>query len=54
MSRMALNRVRPRKMPVWMKLWGMPTEFLHKEGVSYAVSAVGKLLQVDIVTATNS
>ena len=51
---MSLSHVHPRKMPVWVKLWGVPMEFLHEEGVGYAVSALGKPLQMDIVTTTNS
>ncbi|KAF2300612.1 hypothetical protein GH714_014496 [Hevea brasiliensis] len=52
--KMKLLELDKSKIPVWIKLMGIPMEYMTMQGLSYIASAVGKPLYVDRATASMS
>ncbi|GKV19260.1 hypothetical protein SLEP1_g29545 [Rubroshorea leprosula] len=40
----------PKRVPIWVKLWKVPMEFLSMEGLSYIANAIGVPLALDKAT----
>uniref|UniRef100_A0A2C9U2F4 DUF4283 domain-containing protein n=1 Tax=Manihot esculenta TaxID=3983 RepID=A0A2C9U2F4_MANES len=52
--RMKLLELNKSRIPVWIKLTGIPMEYMTMQGLSYIASALGKPLNVDRATASVS
>ncbi|GKV50648.1 hypothetical protein SLEP1_g57349 [Rubroshorea leprosula] len=45
-----LSKAKPAKMPIWVKVWGVPLSLYTPKGLSYIASVIGRPLSLDKAT----
>ncbi|GLT40598.1 hypothetical protein SLA2020_147170 [Shorea laevis] len=45
-----LSKAKPAKMPIWVKIWGVPLSLYTPKGLSYIASVIGRPLSLDKAT----